>query len=274
MKKLFGVLSIVLVIMIPLDAQIVPNGSFEEWEWRENRLRPVGWVTNQDTFYRRFERSELSTTGNYSLKFVTGEVNSAFQDCSSLAYTFFKVEELGENAELKFNIRIKQEIDPYNRGSYFWLRCHLLLNQELIETVDWIHRDSISDFTEISLPFSETEADTIAIFLLGSARGGDLDGCVDRSTAWVDDLRIASTVNISEQIAMEYQVFPNPASTELRINVSQEPEVVWIKNLNGEVVKELRNSSVIEVGEFPPAMYLIEWELRNGKRFIEKWVKI
>lgn len=52
--------------------------------------------------------------------------------------------------------------------------------------------------------------------------------------------------------------------------MNQVPEIIWVKNLTGEVLKEVRKSS----GEHSPTLYLLKWKYQDGKRFIQNWIKI
>ena len=269
MKTLCVIFSVFLVsFAMPLHSQIIPNGSFEEWDTINNRIElGGGWFYGTPT-KEHSQRSEESVDGAYSFKFLDNvSTGNCILSITKLLPVNFKK---GESYFLSFYMKKKVNDSLYPDRAYTWVKT-VQINSNTRESIDWYHWDTLSEFTLFEVPLLDIQTDTLVFSIIG---GGSSWDCSGISEMWVDDVRIISPTSISENINLEYEIFPNPASTELRINVSQEPEVVWIKNLNGEVMKELRNSSVIQVGELPPAMYLIEWEHRNGKRFIQKWVKL
>ena len=75
MKTLCVIFSVFLVsFAMPLYSQIVPNGSFEEWDTINNRIElGGGWIYGPIT-KEHSQRSEESVDGAYSIQFLPDNV--------------------------------------------------------------------------------------------------------------------------------------------------------------------------------------------------------
>lgn len=71
MKKSVFILLSCVVITLPLAAQLVPNGSFEEWQLQSTFEEPVGYfTTNTQSYFTTGEENVIKTTDSHSGNFA------------------------------------------------------------------------------------------------------------------------------------------------------------------------------------------------------------
>ena len=196
----------------------IPNASFEEWEQIDNYDKPVGWETNQDTFTARIiQDSVFKVDGEYSMHFVSN-ASSAWQSCTSRIYSWNTLnDELEENQSLYFYLKMLS-INS-NDDAYFEVQMTGYKNNEVIGTAHSIFFEEYEEFELIELPMNFAGADLIIFNFLGGALDGPADGCIFRSTSWLDGLEIKES-SLTSIITIEnvtIDIYPNPSFGKIEI---------------------------------------------------------
>ena len=219
MNKLFFLLLLLLFAFssFSLLSQI-PNASFEEWEMIDNYEKPVGWETNQDTFFTRVTQdSVFKMDGNYSMHFVS-HAPSAWQDCTNRLSTSIVLNDgLEENQSFYFYLKLLS-INA-NNDVYFQVLIQGYKNGQNLGYIDSTFWGKVEEFELIELPMDFAGAELINFEFLGGALNGATDGCVVRSVSWLDGLEIKdgspTSINYIENPAIN--ISPNPSFGEIEI---------------------------------------------------------
>lgn len=212
---------ILLTISILISFQVfcqIPNASFEEWEQVDNYDKPVNWETNQDTFFTRIiQDSIFKMDGDYSMHFVSN-APSAWQDCTdrlSTSITF--TDGLEENQSLFFYLKLLS-INA-NNDAYFQVRIAGYKNGQNLGFVDSTFWGEVEEFQQVEIPMDFADAELITFDFMGGAVNGPTDGCVVRSTSWLDGIEIKdsspTSINSVEKLAID--IFPNPSFGKIEI---------------------------------------------------------
>ncbi len=91
---------------------------------------------------------------------------------------------------------------------------------------------------------------------------------------YIDNLEIESIISVDEEVVSSFQVFPNPASDEinLQLDASVQVKSVDILNLNGQVVQTSNSltNSKLDVSALSPGAYFVRLTLMNGEVISER----
>ena len=228
----------------------IENGGFEIWQSLPNYDAPVGWETNQDSNFVRFEKSDFVTERDYSLKIVSSSFTS-WTDCNSIARTSVTVDP--ENIEnLNLNFYLKSIPDSTSTSDFVFLlmKFYLFESNDFKGSFYWESYDIIEDYTfqQISIIHDE-DFDSIRIEIVGGAWNGPTDGCHDHTISWIDNMRLDNTSSLSENVNLESEinVFPNPSQGIINISstLNLDNEYQLIDN-HGRIVQKgkLHNNTI------------------------------
>ncbi|MCK4678150.1 MAG: PCMD domain-containing protein [Bacteroidales bacterium] len=294
MKKLLLLTGIVtLLFSFQLIAQVVPNGSFEDWENFGNYENPYFWdtpnpetslvglttVTKEDsvvydgTYSARLTTLDiigimiapgLLTLGSFDVDFITQEITfgggEPFTDCPAKLTGWYKYTPAGSD--------------------FFSVSVYLTKN-----TVDTIAVGAIlqatpaSEWTQFEVPliyFSAEDPDTVNMIIMSS-----LAPITPGSVLLVDKLEFQGGVGIEEELLESYVDFYHDQSNQtVQINyhfTSEQTVFVSLFNIVGQPVKKLRErkvmngQEVIDLRGYPAGIYLIE--VRSGsERMVKKLI--
>ncbi|MFK7773552.1 MAG: hypothetical protein AB8F94_15485 [Saprospiraceae bacterium] len=227
MKNLM-LLFIYIFVSYSVIGQIIPNGSFEEWEIVNGYEKPVGWLTNQDPIHEGLVKSNLSHDGNYSLLLFPSEetMSSGWTTCESLIYTSIKLTDLiGLNKSFFFYLKSIPDstglsIWNDNVTPYISLRVRMFLNGSYLGENTLSHFGIVPKFDLMEMPITITNADSIQIFLSGGSTANGFDGCAYHSYSWIDDFRIGDSgiISTNKNINQDsYEIFPTPSEGLINI---------------------------------------------------------
>jgi hypothetical protein len=228
----------------------IENGGFEIWQSLPYYDAPVGWETNQDSNFVRFEKSDFVTEGDYSLKIVSSSFTS-WTDCNSIARTSVTVDP--ENIEnLNLNFYLKSIPDSTSTSDFVFLlmKFYLFESNDFKGSFYWESYDIIEDYTFQQIPIIHDEDfDSIRIEIVGGAWNGPTDGCHDHTISWIDNMRLDNTSSLSENVNLESEinVFPNPSQGIINISstLNLDNEYQLIDN-HGRIVQKgkLHNNTI------------------------------
>ena len=228
----------------------IENGGFEIWQSLPYYDAPVGWETNQDSNFVRFEKSDFVTEGDYSLKIVSSSFTS-WTDCNSIARTSVTVDP--ENIEnLNLNFYLKSIPDSTSTSDFVFLlmKFYLFESNDFKGSFYWESYDIIEDYTFQQIPIIHDEDfDSIRIEIVGGAWNGPTDGCHDHTISWIDNMRLDNTSSLSENVNLESEinVFPNPSQGIINIysTLNLDNEYQLIDN-HGRIVQKgkLHNNTI------------------------------
>ena len=294
MKKLLLLTGIVtLLFSFQLIAQVVPNGSFEDWENFGNYENPFLWdtpnpetslvglttVTKEDsvvydgTYSARLTTLDiigimiapgLVTLGSFDVDFITQEITFAggepFTDRPAKLTGWYKYTPSGSD--------------------FFSVAVYLTKN-----TVDTVAVGAIlqatpaTEWTQFEVPiiyFSTEDPDTVNMIIMSS-----LAPITPGSVLFVDKIEFQGGVGIEEESLTEYVNFYYDQSNQaVQINYRFESEQtvsVSLFNLVGQPVKVLlekrvmNGQDVIDIGGYPAGVYMLE--VRSGReRMVRKLI--
>ncbi|MDD2413104.1 MAG: choice-of-anchor J domain-containing protein [Bacteroidales bacterium] len=163
------------------------------------------------------------------------------------------------NLELRFWVAAQDPNWPEEKYS-------VLVSTTGTSTTDFteIHTQTLSSgvFSEVALPLSAYNGQSIYI----AFRHYD---CTDNFFMKIDDIsvKVASGVGVNSATASSYNVYPNPAKNNIRVESNQTINMVRILNVLGqEVYSEAlsNNSTVINVANLRSGIYFVNIETNEG----------
>lgn len=265
---------LLLISPILLSAQVA-NGGFENWDSVGMHLYPTGWDVNTglDEFSYSVRKSSDAPIGDYALHLSSRDLHP--QDCFSYVYTYFSNPFDGENTQV-FSFYYKsipwdERIPPFLRLSWTFYKDGRLQ----LANFDWeppIGGAKEYEKVEIELPVNDY--DLMFFGILGSAAISPVDGCSGFTDSWIDGIEISEVVSTSEISETKFRILGNPVSDQLRISTDKLPLMLRVMDLNGRILIQKNNSQELQVDHLAPGMYLLELRFENGRRQIEKWMKM
>jgi hypothetical protein len=294
MKKLLLLTGIVtLLFSFQLIAQVVPNGSFEDWENFGNYENPYFWDTpNPETSLVGLttvtKEDSVVYDGTYSARLTTLDIIGIMMSPGLLTLGSFDVDFTTQEVTFAggepFTDRPAKFTGWYKyipvASDFFSVSVYLTKN-----TVDTVAVGAIleatpaSEWTQFEVPliyFSAEDPDTVNMIIMSS-----LAPITPGSVLFVDKLEFQGGVGIEEELIESYVDFYHDQSNQsLQINyhfTSEQTVSVSLFNLVGQPVKVLQErkvmngQEVIDVGGYPAGIYLIE--VRSGsERMVKKMI--
>ncbi len=310
MKHIFA-MSLMFWSLFSAQAQIVPNGGFEDWDSTDIVVPypyPLMWIwahaVNPNcpiSASETMEPSLLSSSGCCSVKITThpckigfiysGDLNEnmprlwAFECMARPAYLNFQYmfhPEGGDSAYVRILLFNYDSITPG------------LTNYQRLDTVGfasgYMHEEVIS-FSSFSLPIQYFTEDTPAFMHIWFSNSKTLSEMYTGyfgppgayasvgTTLWLDDLHLSGTTDISERTRKEtLTVFPNPAGDRIwfkGLDVTDALQIL-VFDAKGAQVSDQRIADPgqgMDVRGLRPGMYSIVLWLRDGRSLRTSWVK-
>ena len=227
MRRISFLLSAFFLVSAGLQAQTIPNGSFENWESISNYEKPEDWETNQSQDFERIEKSSESTDGDYALKLLPGGPSSkpsGWSICESVANGVTQFDsELGENKSLYFMAR--SEALEEQDTTYISVSAQSSEGSQVLGADTWNSYDEIDEYQLIEIPLTYPEATSLSIHISGGLAPFPADGCQYPSHWWIDDMRIEESGLSSQENDIDKNditVYPNPTNGQIFIDGSDD----------------------------------------------------
>jgi hypothetical protein len=275
MKKIKTIILVAFVLLsiLKVKAQIIPNGSFENWtlvgsintpdNWQGSVLQPCSPISPVQT--------TETVDGNYAILFETITCDAG------LGVN-------GGNAAVLFSLSGNpQYLNGYYKSTRTGtgaaeIRITLKNNSTIIGTGQLQINSNTSTYTPFSLPItytSELMADEAGIWLSSDVLSNKVLG----NRLWVDKLTFSSTplstndhLNGVESIS----IYPNPANDILNLELKNEGifSIRIINTLGQELSKHKVYSGIntINTELLESGIYFIEASM-NGKKVMLKFIK-
>ncbi|MFY0672006.1 MAG: T9SS type A sorting domain-containing protein [Bacteroidia bacterium] len=252
MKRLFTSLFTLLVLSNILNAQLVPNGNFEAWEFdfAIEADKPESWRATYDYFNedQPVVKSSDAFEGDASALVQC----PTFGDSGIVAAIPFS--DFSEDALIGY---FKSEID--NGDSASIVVQYFDGKNKVKQEASFVIKSSVTEWTFFQLKLNKANSsDSIRFAIYPSLNEGP------RSTSkiWIDDLSLSTYVNQEELTKSDFSVYPNPTQDKLFIEVAESGSTVEIISLTGKVVASFANVSAhnnfaIDTAPFENGMYLI-----------------
>jgi len=244
--------------MLTMDAQDIPNPTFEEWEsvggWFYN---PTGWQTMNNQVLLSTEQDSASCEGNLSMRV---KPLSGFETVMGAASVEFYTSFIP--ASLTFCVKTNVIQDEF-----FTDTCRVMIsfyNGDInFYSEEWVNTESITNWQEVTIPLSQIEPvmDGCKIEVQASYPGSGLgSGSAD---TWIslDNFRFDGVSSIENTKTQSFKVAPNPsANGKVNLLASGALGEVKIYDVLGHEVyssKTLHNKLDLELN------------LKNGLYFIK-----
>lgn len=281
MKSMFTFSS--LVLSLGLTAQtLMPNGDMEQWnsyqtsgaqtyndlgpnqDRTQNFLRTLNAILESPTTAPSAFRLDGANAynGTYSLQIVTDAVAGAIivpgylgtGDVDIANQTIYLGRPYTQSPERMTGYYQYAPVSGDSAAFYVELTRYDALNQtkEVVGTGNLIITAAQNAWTQFSVDInytSQNTPDSINIIMASSA-GYDLVNLQNSagqlgSALSLDDLSFEFPASIEETDEANIQVFPNPASDHIQVQVQDinEPVRLRLYNLNGQLVREVRNQA-------------------------------
>ena len=270
------ILSFTFIIVSKWSTAQIPNGGFEDWESVLNFEKPVGWWTNQDTVFSRFEKDTLSVEGNFSLKIVPGGAPS-WLGCESRAAVHAKFDEyLPSNSVLSFYAKVLPKDSSLSNDVYLIVTVFVSDSTTQLNSYGWSSFEPLEEFTRVEIPLMEENINAMTIWIYGGMSGSPFGSfCVNSSISWIDDMVIDSETSDHLTIrrgSTDIAVFPNPTTDY--VTIPSGLMFLDLIDLYGSHYRPEYDSSRIYINKFPAGIYLVRFnDSTERKIYIGRIIK-
>ena len=122
-----------------------------------------------------------------------------------------------------------------------------------------------NDYQQISVEFENpgVECDSIMIIIMSAT------SLNSNSVLYVDDVKLSNGVGIADFESVHENVYPNPASDVLNIEVEGEETYQWeLRDLTGRILKsgEGTGKTTVDVRRYPAGVYMLAFSVGNQKQ--------
>jgi hypothetical protein len=278
---------------ISLNAQVVPNGGFENWSDQGGYDEPNNWGTLNFFSLTGAPAGTTQTNDAHSGNSAAKIETTAFDfDSDGLDDTIPGVAFLGEfdlmGGEVVFGAPFVNRPDSLvgwfkyattGTDDAFLLEVTLTkwneLNEvsDIIATIEYTGTDIWSNYTRLALPLNYESADIPdSVQLAISTDGGNT--FTPGTAVWVDDLvfktnGFASTPELSATLGIQY--YPNPANQSMTI-VSPKNTTIRVYNALGmevEILKANASEKVsLSTAGYHNGVYFLKTESGELERFV------
>lgn len=85
-----------------------------------------------------------------------------------------------------------------------------------------------------------------------------------------------SEINTAEEYQTRYFIYPNPASSTIRVSTSgnEKPRSVVVSNPAGQVIRQERFAQELDVSELPPGVYFLRLLFDDGSSAVRRFVRM
>jgi hypothetical protein len=282
MKKVLRLIVFALAMQLTLSAQIVPNGSFEEWENNEFGIpEPVNWD------------APFNLTGLVTVSRVDGYNGGFAAKLNAAEFSGFGI--VGPVLEtIDFPVSERYTtITGYLKGElaatdtlYVLAGFYIDNDDELVGLGFNFYHQDFADFTSFSInvfyPENVVPNNGWITFFIGNEDGEASLG----SSITIDDIELSSGAGMGEISPVFGRIgnaYPNPASSQINIPFElREPDniSITITDLTGRVVYRKMNSYYaqganelnVDLSGISPGTYFYSIIPADGRSVIKKFV--
>lgn len=291
MKKQFLFISFICATSA-LNAQLLPNGGFENWTNQTLYEDPQYWSGMNGLTMVGAEQSAIKSTdahsGTYALKLKTsvsdiggdGEMDTIpaiimlgtmdiFNGTGTIGYPYNQRPDsligwykLSSPENVPFHLEFSSS--KWNSGSG---------NPETV-SVALFEGQASSNYVRFSVPityFNNSTPDSIQVFATNTT-----DEFVVTNELYLDDLGfVFNTAGITENTA-QIEIYPNPVTNLLTVKSDQPVQRISVKDLHGRELFELAGNTElyqVETNEFTPGIYFCELYFPDGSFQQVKFMK-
>jgi hypothetical protein len=259
MKRIFTSLFALLVLSNLSNAQLIPNGDFESWEFdfaiESDKLND--WRASYDYFNedQPVVKSDDAFEGDASALVQC----PTFGDSGIVAAIPFS--EFSEDALIGY---FKAEID--NGDSAAILVQYFDGKNNVKQESAFIIRGTVSEWTFFQLKLNKANnSDSIRFVIYPSLDEGPRSS----SKVWIDDMSLSTYVGDKELDQKDFAVYPVPATDKLFVEVAESGSTIELITVTGQVVSTYTNVSAntrfaIDTTPFENGLYLIRVENEKG----------
>lgn len=292
MKYTLLFLLYVIIFQASLNAQEIPNNSFESWLNVGDYENPEFWDTgnnmNSGVGVVTTTKSEDSNSGSFSARLETKNFLT-FTVPGLVTLGDFEVDiwtqESSITGGVPFDIR-PDKISVYYKynpaeGDNMRIGMWLLRDDgtdvpDTVATALYESTETVSNFTKITLDIDYRSNETPEILNI-IAVSSNPDNPIDGSVLYVDDFMFECSTGILNVKMSNNIVYPNPAENILMINHNYINDKIEILDKKGKLVKT-NNPSVsdnINISNLPAGVYFIRITRSNENIIInQKILKI
>jgi len=222
---------------------IIPNGSFENWQQENNVLKPEQWEAMDS-----IKPTTDAAFGDSAIKLKPIQTLETLPQFLSIHLP------VGEKAAL-LSANVKTRIPNNQDTVYFRARLYYAGNDT--QTVKWQTAQNINSYKRINLSPADQVIDSVEITFQSGCCAA-LGGADSRTVMKVDDVRFVRTLSTEGPPKNAgLKLFPNPVSQALRLKGLNRNSYYQIFNSLGKKVKEgaVSASGFIPIAELPKGVY-------------------
>jgi len=243
-----------------IDAQQIPNGSFEEWEipntWTET---PVGWTTQNGQLIQNTVRDSFPSSGDWAMRVypISAELGEYGVASTTVPFDGF-LSVLGFDAkwEKTSTAAVSVEVD--------------FMNDELVQYTEiWSPQENSSDWSyfEIStIPAGDLFISHLRIKVTVSI--GDFAA----GEGWiaVDDIYLYAPSGVSEIYTNNIEISPNPCDEVLNLNTDQLSNIenMVIYDVSGHLIYTGKLESTYDTCTLTNGTYILQ--IGEGEEFLKE----
>jgi hypothetical protein len=287
MKRTFTLLCLIIYVVclrLPVIAQNIPNGDFENWTITSGVEKPdSGWSISDATGLGCMPYSSIKTTdkagGNYAILLETNNCINFGGPHEGYAELYLSTNARPDSLRFKYKAR--------RAGNDTAVVDAMVYNNSTpIGDARYYIDGTQGTYKEITIPFNYSSSlSTTAIDIFMSSDAGWNYAIGNR--LWADDLEF---VNISTGVGNNYNnnlkllsCSPVPAATNLNVSfglTTSSDVTIMLINMTGSVMHrscshyQAGNYNIpIDVSSLPTGIYICEVQLQNGEKAIERIIK-
>jgi hypothetical protein len=285
MKRVLQLIVFALAIQITMSAQVIPNGSFEEWESNSfGILDPVDWIAPLNLLGIESVSRVEGYNGGYAAKLNALEVPGSGVATPILSCFEFPVTE--KYATLTGKLKCNLE---GNDTLFIVANFYVIDGEDEIDVgVGFgIFTQNYTEFTnfDINILYFEEMVPEYGLILITAGQLEEEEATLGTSIV-IDELDLAGSASVSE-ISPVFgaigNVYPNPASGQINIPFElKEPEniSITITDLTGRIVYQKMNTYFaqgvnevnVDISNLSPGTYFYSVIPSDGRSIIKKFI--
>jgi hypothetical protein len=279
-------LAFTLLLPAALRAQDIPNAGFEAWTTVGSYQDPTGWRTSNMVSYSvdgslTCEQGSPGAVGDHFVKVSDRLLDGMGMQSGSI--------NTGTEGMLFPGFPFTERPDAFNGhwqyhpvgvghdgvvGAVLSRWNPVMGNRDIIANASMHALDPITAWESFSVPFlyySDLVPDTANVMIIASQNTTE-----DGTSIWVDDLGFGQLQSVPEVEGVAVELWPSPASDQLRIRAGVLLSEVLVQDLSGRLMGRTtpnRAETVVPVSALPAGMYLAQLRMADGRRAVRTFVK-
>lgn len=251
------------LLAIAANAQIVPNGNFENWTTNTVPTLPVDWTTEISDAQMPVTQDLDAYEGDFAMK-VTSQETGIGEYAS--ARTTLDIEYIP--ASLDFYVKTEVAFGAVQVSITFY-------NQDIeVISFDWFTSENIEDWTPVSIEMDQIEPIITHVEIVVSAQVGDFapgDAIIS-----VDAMGFGTISGVSDIENRNIVIYPNPANDYIQFSTEDiKVQSISVMDITGRVVmqkSQFRNGQHIEVSALPEGIYILSANMVDGSMGAQKFL--